>query len=92
MDSGWLLAVCQPIRSLVIKTEWISTSHNLLPKNYTRVNFRVCSQNKAINTEDININVGNDILNVIDDMTVLGVDIDSKLNFNVSSICDLMVP
>ena len=36
-------------------------------------------KNKTVNAEDFNIIVDNDILNLTDDMTVLGVNIDNKL-------------
>ena len=47
-------------------------------------------KNKMVNVEDFNIIVDNDILNLTDDMTVLGINIDNKLNFNshVSSMCN----
>ena len=47
-------------------------------------------KNKTVNAEDFNIIVDNDILNLTDDMTVLGINIDNKLNFNshVSSMCN----
>ena len=47
-------------------------------------------KNKTVNAEDFNIIVDNDILNLTDDMTVLGISIDNKLNFNshVSSMCN----
>ena len=47
-------------------------------------------KNKTVNAEDFNIIVDNDILNLTDDVTVLGINIDNKLNFNshVSSMCN----
>ena len=47
-------------------------------------------KNKTVNAEDFNIIVDNDILNLTDDMSVLGINIDNKLNFNshVSSMCN----
>ena len=47
-------------------------------------------KNKKVNAEDFNIIVYDDILNLTDDMTVLGINIDNKLNFNshVSSMCN----
>ena len=47
-------------------------------------------KNKTVNAEEFNIIVDNDILNLTDDMTVLGINIDNKLNFNshVSSMCN----
>ena len=47
-------------------------------------------KNKTVNAEDFNIIVDNDILNLTDDMTVLGINIDNKLNFNshLSSMCN----
>ena len=36
-------------------------------------------KNKTVNAEDFNIIVDNDILNLTDDMTVLGINIDNKL-------------
>ena len=47
-------------------------------------------KNKTVNAEDFNIIVDNDILNLTDDMTVLGINMDNKLNFNshVSSMCN----
>ena len=40
-------------------------------------------KNKTVNAEDFNIIVDNDILNLTDDMTVLGINIDNKLDFIV---------
>ena len=47
-------------------------------------------KNKTVNADDFNIIVDNDILNLTDDMTVLGINIANKLNFNshVSSMCN----
>ena len=47
-------------------------------------------KNKTVNAEDFNIIVDNDILNLTDDMTVWGINIDSKFNLNshVSSMCN----
>ena len=47
-------------------------------------------KSKTVNAEDFNIIVDNYILNLTDDMTVLGINIDNKLNFNshVSSMCN----
>ena len=47
-------------------------------------------KNKTVNAEDFNIIVDNDILNLTDDMTVLGINIDNTLNSNshVSSMCN----
>ena len=47
-------------------------------------------KNKTVNAEDFNIIVDNDILNLTDDMTVLGMNTDNKFNFNsdVSSMCN----
>ena len=39
-------------------------------------------KNKTVNAEDFDIIVDNDILNLTDDITVLGINIDNKLNFN----------
>ena len=39
-------------------------------------------KSKTINAEDLNIIVDNDTLNLTDYMTVLGINLDSKLNFN----------
>ena len=47
-------------------------------------------KNKTVNAEDFNIIFDNDILNLTDDMTVVGINIGNKLNFNshVSSLCN----
>ena len=47
-------------------------------------------KNITVNAKDFNIIADNDILNLTDDMTVLGINTDNKLNFNshVSSMCN----
>ena len=47
-------------------------------------------KNKAVNAKDFNIIVGNDILNLNGDMTVLCINVDNKFNFNshVSNMCN----
>ena len=43
-------------------------------------------KSKSINAEDLHIIVDNDTLNLTDYMTVLGINLDSKLNFNNQGI------
>ena len=73
----------------MFKSGWKGFKINSLQANPSRLQS-IHLKNKTVNAEDFNITVDNDIVNLTDDMAVLGIHIDSKLNCNshVSSMCN----